>query len=513
MAAVVGRVTSQALAAAWRNAGSAIPFSTATVAADATSLAWPLRAVRAAGIGTAVTAFLIPAGAVAALVISGRGEADALEIFHSFPRTLRILWWSLWAAYHYKTLATSFAAATITEETFREELSELHHRSAHRLFRVLHSNGGVYVKAGQLAVSMQAVPPEYREGLVGLEDRVPPRSFADVDAVLQAELGDSARSLFKEFAEDATAAASLAQVHRAVTRDGTCVAVKVQYAGLESAVAADLATMTALSSLAAFLFPASDWRWLFTELRTKLAQELDFRHEARNAIRLAECFAGRRDVAVPALYPEMCTRKVLTMEWVDGIKVSDKAGLRRLGLAPRQVGLCLLDAAAEMMSVHGFVHGDMHPGNVMVRARPAGNILLRLLPWGGGVKPEVVLLDHGLYFEIPENMRLLYNQLWCAFVLNDRHSAMDVATALAGPRAGRALPEYLKPRDWNKMSLQERRRLREEVGVGGIRDLTRIMNEAPRQLVDCLRALAIVRRTLRLTMRPALHPMCIIYLI
>ena len=428
-----------------------------------------------------------------ALIISGRGEADAIEIFHSVPRTLRIIWWSAWAAWQYKTLAARLASEAITEETYRESLSDLHHRSARRLFHVLHKNGGVYIKAGQLAVSMQAVPPEYREGLVGLEDRVPPRPFADVDAVLESELGGAARTAFKYFNEQATAAASLAQVHRAVTGDGVQVAVKVQYAGLESAVAADLATMTSLASLAAFVFPASDWRWLFSELSVKLSQELDFRNEASNASRLAACFAGRRDVVVPRLYPELCTRKVITMEWVEGIKVSDKSALRKAGLDPRQVGLLLLDTAAEMMSVHGFVHGDMHPGNVFVRSMEAVHPLVRLLPWWRGPRPQVVLIDHGLYFELPTDMRLLYNQLWCAFVLNDKTTATDVATALAGPRAGRALPEYLKPRDWNKMSMQERRRLRRKVGVGGIQDLTRLMNEAPRQLLDCLRALAIVR--------------------
>lgn len=492
---LLGRATGQALATAWRNTGGLLALYSTKSATEPVcyELAWPLRLVRAAGIGTAVTAIALPTGAMTALIISGRGEADAIEIFHSVPRTLRIIWWSMWAAWQYKKLAAALTTETITEETYKESLLDLHRRSARRLYQVLHKNGGVYVKAGQLAVSMQAVPPEYREALVGLEDRVPSRPFVDVDNVLVAELGASATIIFKEFNEEATAAASLAQVHRAVTKDGTSVAVKVQYAGLESAVAADLATMTALASLAAFLFPSSDWRWLFSELRTKLSQELDFRHEAANASRMARCFEGRQDVVVPRLYESLCTPKVITMEWIEGIKVSDKLSLQKSGLDPRQVGLLLLDAASEMMSVHGFVHGDMHPGNVFIRSTSQGNPFLRLLPWCRGPKPQVVLIDHGLYFEIPTEMRLLYNQLWCAFVLNDRNEATNVATALAGPRAGRVLPEYLKPRDWNKMTAQERRKLRRKVGVGGIQDLTKVMNEAPQELLDCLRALAIVR--------------------
>lgn len=343
---------------------------------------------------------------------------------------------------------------------------------------------------------MQAVPLEYREGLEGLEDSVPPRQFDVINKVLVAELGGPASEVFLEFDENATAAASLAQVHRATTKDGMKVAVKVQYPGLESAVAADLTTMIAIASIAYFFFPQSDWRWLFTELRTKLNQELDFGLEASHATRMAACFAHRRDIAVPQIVTGLSTNRVLCMEWIEGVKISDIAGIRRLGLSPRQVGLTLLDSSAEMMCVHGWVHGDMHPGNVLVRALPrSGNPLIRLLPWCRHARPQVVLLDHGLYFELDSGLRQLYCMLWCAFVLKDAATATTAAVQLAGPRAGKALPEVLRPRDWSKLAPEERRRLRQEVGVTGIGDLTRALSEAPRQLIDCLRALAMVRHT------------------
>ena len=184
------------------------------------------------------------------------------------------------------------------------------------------------------------------------------------------------------------------------------------------------------------------------------------------------------------------------MEWMEGVKVTDLAGIRRLGLSPRQVGLTFLDSAAEMMCVHGWVHGDMHPGNVLVRALPRSrNPFVRLLPWCRHARPQVVLLDHGLYFELDSGLRQLYCMLWCAFVLNDAATATTAAVQLAGPRAGKALPEVLRPRDWTKIAPEERRRLRQEAGVTGIGDLTRMLTEAPRQLIDCLRAMAMVRHT------------------
>jgi len=405
----IGRATSQVLQACWRTTGNVLAASPLTNAmfgmtsaeASAVHLSWSIRLLRTAGVGVAVSAVVLPAGAIAAMVISGRDGADTFEIFQTAPRTFRILWWSVWAAYHYKALAASFAAAAITEETYRDGLAALHQLAAGRLLRVCQTNGGVYVKAGQLAVSMQAVPPEYREVLEALEDHVPPRPFAAINRVIASELGGSADEIFAEFNTSATAAASLAQVHRARTRDGKEVAVKVQYPGLQSAVSADLATITALASIAAFFFPSSDWRWLFSELRLKLTQEMDFAHEARNASRLAVNFSGRKDIAVPKLFPELSTSKILCMEWIEGVKVSDVAELRRLRLSPRRVGLTLLESAAEMMCVHGFVHGDLHPGNVFVRALPAhGPPILRVLPWFRRPQPQIVFIDHGLYFEL-----------------------------------------------------------------------------------------------------------------
>ena len=184
------------------------------------------------------------------------------------------------------------------------------------------------------------------------------------------------------------------------------------------------------------------------------------------------------------------------MEWIDGCKISDVAALKKLGLSPRQVALTLLDSSAEMMCVHGFVHGDMHSGNVFVRALPRSrNPFKALLPWCRHASPQIVFLDHGLYFELESGMRQLYCMMWCSFWLNDAASATAAAIQLAGPRAGKALPEVLRPRDWSKISPEERKKLRQEAGISSVRDLTSLLNEAPRALVDCLRAMAMVRHT------------------
>jgi aarF domain-containing kinase len=470
-----------------------------SVFAAAAGGGWPRAAARLAAGGLAAGALGLPAAALAYLLVSGRGEADAAEVLRSVPRTLRVLYWSAWAAAKYAALAAAARAAASTDESRRSALEALHAEAARRLVAACQRNGGVYVKAGQLAGAVQAVPHAYRVALEGLEDRCTPRAFAAVDALVAAELGAPADVLFDDFARVPAAAASLAQVHAAALRgSGRRVAVKVQYPGLEAAVAADLATLAAVAALAARAFPGrADWRWLVAEVRAKLALELDFRHEAANSARLAACFAGRADVSVPAVITALSSRRVLVMEWADGAKVSDAAALRARGLAPRAVGLALTNFAAELMSVHGFVHGDLHPGNVFVAEAPRGGgplgALLRLLPWAGAPRPRLVILDHGVYFELDRRLRQLYCQLWCAFVLNDAAEARAVATALGGARAGRALPAVLRPRDWARMSAAERRAARREAGVGGAAELARLAEDLPRPLFDCLRATAIVR--------------------
>lgn len=425
-----------------------------------------------------------------------RDDASLLEMLHAGPRTMRVVWWGTWAAYNYKKLAAAYTADVLSEELYKSKLSKFHRRAAHSLLRVCQRNGGIYVKAGQTAASMQNLPSEYREELEGLEDSVPPRPFSSIRKTLKKDLGHKMEDVFEEFDVKATAAASLAQVHKARLKDGTEVAVKVQYPGLESALNADLFAMSTLAAVAAVLFPASDWRWMFTELREKLSEELDFRNEADNAARLAACFAGRDDITVPRLFPRLSSSKVLCMEWIHGIKVSDVQGLKKAGLSPRQVALVFQEAAAEMMCVHGYVHGDMHPGNIFVRPLPPpSNPLAQLLPWCRRSRPQLVLIDHGLYFHLPSDMRLLYCMMWCAFVLKDSATASAAAIQLAGETAGRALPEMLKPRDWNAMAPEERMRVRKRVGMGAITDVRKVMNETPQELVDCLRAMTIVRHT------------------
>jgi predicted unusual protein kinase regulating ubiquinone biosynthesis (AarF/ABC1/UbiB family) len=253
-----------------------------------------------------------------------------------------------------------------------EPRREQHHRwSATRLYETAVKNQGLLIKTGQfLGTRPDVLPDAYVDVLSGLQDEVPPESFANVRAHVERELGRPLEEMFTEFEEQPVASASLAQVHRAVLKDGRVCAVKVQYPGIEHIVHIDLANMSFFISVLNRLDRSMDYRFVAEEMRKHIPMELDFINEGHNAERIAADFAGVDDVVVPKIYWEYTSRRVLTMEFIDGVKVTDADGMRRIGVDQWEVAKILVFAFAEMIVKHGFFHADPHPGNLMVLPGP-----------------------------------------------------------------------------------------------------------------------------------------------
>lgn len=283
-----------------------------------------------------------------------------------------------------------------------------------RRFRALAIEmGGVMIKLGQfLSARVDVLPAEITAELAGLQDEVPPVPFPAIMAALQTELGD-VTSRFAEIEERPLAAASLGQAHRATLQGNSPggaskVVVKVQRPGIEEVVRTDLAALRVVARWIMRYKPIrrrANVPALMEEFARTLWEELDYRAEAANAERFARIFAGEADVAVPKVYHEHSTGRVLTLENVEGIRINDVAAMCAVGIEPTAVAERLLDVYFKQVFQEGFFHADPHPGNIFVRLRPRPVNA----PTDGPTPFQITFIDFGMMGNIQslmgENLR------------------------------------------------------------------------------------------------------------
>jgi len=250
----------------------------------------------------------------------------------------------------------------------RERLERM--TRAERVRLAMEELGPTYVKLGQvLSTRPDLIPVDFIKELAKLQDEVPPFPFEEVQHIITRELGGPPNRFFDQFDEIPQASASIGQVHRAVTQDGEQVAVKVQRPGIKRTIEVDLEIMLHLATLMerhieeiAFYRPVK----IVEEFAKTLEREIDYTYEASNMERVAGYFLSDMTVYIPKVYRDLSTPKVLTAEFIDGIKISeirqlDAAGLDRHEIT-RRGAYILLRQVFEI----GFFHGDPHPGNIFV---------------------------------------------------------------------------------------------------------------------------------------------------
>ena len=257
---------------------------------------------------------------------------------------------------------------------FADIRNEVHLRAAHRLFHVCKEHGGVYTKLGQYIATMNHIlPKEYIDILSPLTDRAKEMSADDARRVLETELGDRISEI-AEFDPVPIAAASLAQVHVGQLKDGSKVAIKLQYTNLEAQVKSDLVCLRVMTRLLKRAFPEHDYEWMFPEFEQTAEEELDFLQEASNAKRASKMFKHNPEVCIPFVHSDLTTRRCLVMEFIDGERIDRvEAFNSRWGIQSKDVARIVLQAFNDMLFVHGLVHCDPHAGNVLVRQLPGGS--------------------------------------------------------------------------------------------------------------------------------------------
>ena len=255
----------------------------------------------------------------------------------------------------------------------------------------LEALGPTFVKLGQLlSTRVDLLPLSYTEALERLQDDVEPFPFADAERILEEELGVRVSKAFLELEEKPIAAASLGQVHRARLRDGRMVAVKVQRPGIREQVVDDLSVMEELAeTLERFTETGRRYalRQTAAELRRSLLQELDYRLEATNLTTLADNLARYEQIIVPRPVHDYSTSRVLTMDYVQGRKITAIGPLARLEMDGADLAETLFDAYLKQVLVDGLFHADPHPGNVFLT--PDRRIALIDVGMVGRVGPEL----------------------------------------------------------------------------------------------------------------------------
>lgn len=231
--------------------------------------------------------------------------------------------------------------------------------------------GPSFIKLAQLLSSRpDLITIEYANEFKKLQDEVPPFDFQAAKKIIEYELKKPLQSIFLDFTNIPIAAASIAQVHKAILLDGTPVIVKVQRPEIKEIIESDLNILTSVARLLLKYVPESRFfnpTGIVEEFSKTIAKELDFIMESRNCIRMKNDFKNNPNVYIPKIYPEYTTEKVLVMELIEGVRIDDINAIDAMNLDRKRLAKIGIDAYFKQILENGFFHADPHPGNILVR--------------------------------------------------------------------------------------------------------------------------------------------------
>jgi ubiquinone biosynthesis protein len=328
----------------------------------------------------------------------------------------------------------TFRSAFLSTDAAARDLESVHDKSARRFYRTSVAQGGGFLKVGQLLSARHDILPEaWLEQLGKLQDDVPALPFAPIRDALETDLGPLPQR-FQSLDEVPLAAASIGQVHRAVTTSGEVVAVKVQRPGVAELIESDLALLDLFIDSVRSMLPPTDIETIKSEIKSVLAAETDYALERENMARVAAFFASHPGILVPAPVDELSGRRVLTSHFVEGRKITTAldelaaqrdAGNAEAGARLDRIMGRLLEAYLRMVLEAGVFQADPHPGNLLVTE-----------------DDRLVVLDFGAARRMDDDVRRSYLELLRAFVFDDKATMVARLESL-GFRTASGKPDTL----------------------------------------------------------------------
>ena len=289
--------------------------------------------------------------------------------------------------------------------------------------------GPTFVKFGQIISSRTMdLPPEWREQLEKLQSNVPPFPFDRARQIIMDELHDTPENLFASFEEEPFAAASIAQAHRATLHDGTQVVVKVQRPNIDVAVKADL---NIINDLAKQVQRKQEWAQtmdlygLVNEFGQSILSEMDYRNEASNINLLAKNMEQFESIHIPRVYASLTSRKVLTMEFIPGVKIVEVEQIDAAGLDRKALAQDFVRSIVKQALFDGYFHADPHPGNILVNLETG----------------RIGFLDMGLMGEMNRTQRMGLADVLVSFVEKDGYNLGKAILRLSIPIPGATVDE------------------------------------------------------------------------
>src|SRR2546425_10124179 len=283
--------------------------------------------------------------------------------------------------------------------------------------------GVLMIKLGQFLSSRADLLPEKAIAVLSsLQDEVPPAPFSHVVQVIESELGKPVEDVFSLLERKCTAAASLGQVHKAIlSSTGETVAVKIQRPNSDQLVRMDLSALKFVIWIIARFVDMNhfiDLAGVYQEFKRTIYEELDYVREAANARRFKEIFKDDPMIYIPRVYDQYASRRVLVLEWIDGIKINDYAALDAAGIDRLEVAKRTVCAYFYQFFEAGFFHADPHPGNIFVKKGSTG------------AGPIVIFVDFGMVGSLTKNMKRLMKEVFLAYITRDSHTLVHALSQL-----------------------------------------------------------------------------------